>query len=86
MRAIGGLLLGIAILAAMFSAVGLQAQSAQDAAVANGTNASAAAYNGTNAIFELGGTALSWMVAFGGLTLVSLLAIGMVMVYSSRGR
>lgn len=67
-------------------AIGTQAGSSRDAAVANGTNESAAAWNMTTQIFAGGGEALAPALVFGGVAAVVLVSLGILVTAGRSGR
>jgi hypothetical protein len=86
MRAILAVVLTIVILFAGVYALSFQSQSVEDAAVANGTNETAEAYNLTNDVYEglteVGSGAVVWM----GAGVVVLLGLGFLVVGGRSGR
>ena len=86
MRATGAVLVVIGVLAVGFAALSYQGQAVKDAAVANGTSASANAYNITTGTFEIAGQGVAQMLLYGGLAVVAFLAVGLVIKYGMGGR
>jgi hypothetical protein len=86
LRAIVAVVLAIVILFAGVYALSYQSQSVQDAAVTNGTNETAEAYNLTNDVYkgiaEVGSGAVVWM----GVGTIVLLGLGFVVVAGRSGR
>lgn len=85
MRSSGAVLIIIAILALGFVGLSWQGQAVQDTAVDNGTNTSAAAYNMTEGITEIVGPTTVMILVYGGLALMAFMAVGLILVYASRG-
>lgn len=86
MRTILAVVLAITILFGGLIAISTQGQSVQDAAVANGTNASADAYNFTTEVFEGVGAAFGPAVVWLGLGAVVLIALGLLTYAAQSGR
>lgn len=86
MRATGAVITLLGILALGFVALSYQGQAVKDAAVTNGTNETAAAYNGTTAVLEVSGQTLVTALLIGGLALIALMGIGILVAYGPRGR
>lgn len=86
MRATGAILIVIGTLALGFVAISYQAQSVKDAAVANGSEASAAAYNATTGIIETSAQTLTPALLYGGLAVMALVGVGLLATYGLGGR
>jgi hypothetical protein len=86
MRATVGILGGISVLFVGFYGLQEQASQTQDAAVTNGTNASASAYNTTSAVFDGLGQAAGPGIVWMGVAAVILVALGFLVVAGNSGR
>jgi hypothetical protein len=86
MRATVGILGGISVLFVGFYGLQEQASQTQDAAVTNGTNASASAYNTTTEVFGGLGQAAGPGVVWMGIAAVILIALGFLVVAGNSGR
>lgn len=86
MRATGAILIVIGTLALGFVAISFQAQSVRDTAIANGTDASAAAYNATTGIIQTTAQTLTPALLYGGLAVMALAAVGLLATYGLGGR
>lgn len=79
MRASVALLGGIVVLFTGWQFLGQAADQSRDAAVTNGTNGSAAAYNMSTGIYEGVGAAAPGMVVWGGVAAVVLISCGLLL-------
>lgn len=86
MRASVGLLGGAVILFLGITAVSESAQQSHDAAVINGTNSTASAWNMTDQVFTGIGQAASPAIVYGGAAAFVLLALGLAVAVSGGGR
>jgi hypothetical protein len=86
MRSIIGILGGIVTLFVGYLGLSEAAQQSQDAAVTNGTNASASAYNATNAVVDGIGQAASPAVVWMGIGAIILVALAVLVTAGSSGR
>jgi len=86
MRTTVSILAGISILVVGFFGLQAQATNVKDAAVANGTNASAEAYNMTSGIFEGIGQAASPGIVWFGIAAIVLVGLGFLVVAGNSGR
>lgn len=86
MRTSGTLFVVIAILALGFVSTAYLAQSTHDAAVVNGTNASATAYNLTEDVQRTVGQTLPPALVLGGLVALAIVGAGLLVAYGPRGR
>ena len=86
MRATVGILGGISVLFVGFMGLAEQAGQTEDAAVTNGTNSSAEAFNATTEVFgglgQAAGPGIVWM----GIAAVILIALGFLVVAGNSGR
>lgn len=86
MRASVAILLAIVMMFVMLTALGTQAGLTEDAAVQNGTDESAEAYNMTTQLYNGTGQALGPALAIGGVAAVVLIALGYLVKAGGRGR
>jgi len=86
MRASIGILGGISILFIGFYGLSEQASQTRDAAVANGTNSSASAFNSTSAVFDGLGQAFAPGLVWMGVAAVILIALGFLLAAGNSGR
>lgn len=79
LRAFLAVILAIVIVFIGLTAISYQAQSVEDAAVTNGTNETAEAYNLTTDVYEGVGDALPGILVYGGIGVLVLLALGFLL-------
>jgi hypothetical protein len=81
-----GLLGGVVVLFVGWQALGIAAERSRDAAVVNGTNESAAAWNMSTGVFEGIGAAASPAIVWGGVAAFILLSLGLLIAVQGGGR
>jgi len=86
MRASIGLLGGITVLFVGFYGLSEQAQQTQDAAVTNGTNSTASAFNSTSTVFDGIGQAFGPGIVWMGVAALILIALGFLLAAGRNGR
>lgn len=79
---------GMAVVMALvgIQAIGTQASSSRDAAVVNGTNESAAAWNMSTQLFSGVGQTLAPTLVFGGVAAIVVVSLGMLVAAGRSGR
>ena len=86
MRALAGVLLAIVIVFVGIIAISTAAQESRDAAVINGTNASADAWNATTNVTEKVMEGGGQIVVYGGIGAAILVALGFLLSAGMSGR